>query len=125
METLKGNGEKILVVDDETQQRELAEKMLTFLGYTVYTLASGEETIRYMEKNEVDLVLLDMVMAPGMNGRETYEEIIALHPSQKTIISGFSGHEEVNKIRELGADLFVKKPFRLEGLAITVKKALQ
>ena len=115
------------MVDDEVQQRELAKKMLEFLGYVVHTVASGEEAVRYVEKNAVDLVLLDMVMmASGMNGRETYDEIIALHPGQKTvIISGFSDTEEINRAREFGADLFVKKSFRLEGLSIAVKQALQ
>jgi DNA-binding NarL/FixJ family response regulator len=100
--------------------------MLTLLGYSVHTVPSGEEAVRYMEENEAALLLLDMVMRPGINGRVTYEKIIAMHPEQKTIIvSGFSETEEVKKVKELGVDLFLKKPFRSEGLARAIKQVLQ
>ncbi len=126
LESLKGHGETVLVVDDEAQQREIAERMLTLLDYSVHTVQSGEEAVLYMEKNEAALLVLDMVMGPGMNGRATYEKIIAMHPGQKTIIvSGFSETEEVKKVKELGVDLFVKKPFRLDGLAKAIKQVLQ
>lgn len=126
LENLKGQGETVLVVDDEAQQREIAERMLTLLGYSVHTVPSGEEAVRYMEENEAALLLLDMVMRPGINGRVTYEKIIAMHPEQKTIIvSGFSETEEVKKVKELGVDLFLKKPFRSEGLARAIKQVLQ
>ncbi|MGB5685054.1 MAG: response regulator, partial [Candidatus Electrothrix sp.] len=126
LDSLKGHGEKILVVDDEAQQRELAEKMLTVLGYTVHTVPSGEEAVRYMRENEAALLLMDMVLGAGINGRETYEEIIARHPDLKTVIvSGFSESEEMEKMRQLGVDLLIKKPYRFEVLAKTVQQALQ
>ncbi|MCI5144924.1 MAG: response regulator [Candidatus Electrothrix sp. AR3] len=125
-DSLKGDGEKILVVDDEAQQRHILDKMLTILGYTVHTVTSGEEAVRYMQKNEATLLLLDMVMGAGINGFETYEEIIAIHPDQKTIIiTGFSEGEEIKKMRQLGVDLLIKKPFRFEMLAKTVRQALR
>ncbi|WP_339134329.1 MAG: DUF3365 domain-containing protein [Candidatus Electrothrix sp. GW3-4] len=125
LDGLKGNGETVLLVDDETEQREIAGKMLNLLGYTVHAVSSGEEAVRYMQKNKVNLLLLDMVMGPGLNGRETYEQIIMIHPGQKTIIvTGFSKHDEIEKMRQLGVDLIVKKPFRLEGLAKKVRQAL-
>ncbi|MCW5214387.1 response regulator, partial [Desulfobulbus sp. US5] len=126
LDSLKGHGERVLVVDDDAQQREIAERMLNLLGYTVHTVTSGEEAVRYMQENEAALLVLDMVMGPGINGRETYEEIIAIHPDQKTIvISGFSASEEIEKMKELGVDLLVKKPFRFEILAKAVRQALQ
>jgi len=126
LDSLKGYGEKILVVDDEAQQRELAEKMLTVLGYTVHTVPSGEEAVRYMRENEAALLLMDMVLGAGINGRETYEEIIARHPDLKTVIvSGFSESEEMEKMRQLGVDLLIKKPYRFEALAKMVQQALQ
>ncbi|MCI5223990.1 MAG: response regulator, partial [Candidatus Electrothrix sp. AR4] len=126
LESLKGGGEKILVVDDEAQQREILDKMLTLLGYTVHTVTSGEEAVHYMQKNEATLLLLDMIMGSGINGRETYEKIIAMHPGQKAvIITGFSKNDEMEKMKQLGVDLLIKKPFRFEMLAMTIKQALQ
>ncbi|HUU40264.1 MAG TPA: ATP-binding protein, partial [Desulfatiglandales bacterium] len=104
IEELKGRGQTILVVDDEESQREIAFQILTMLGYKVETVASGEEAIEYLKEHKVDLILLDMIMDPGINGRETYEMIIKIHPNQKAIIaSGFSETEEVKKAQQLGA----------------------
>jgi len=126
LDRLKGHGEKVLVVDDLEEQRMIADKMLSDLGYSVHTVDSGKEAVRYMQNNEVSLLLLDMVMDPGINGRETYERIIAIHPGQKTLImSGYSESEEIEKMRELGVELFIKKPFHFEELATMVKQALK
>ena len=125
LERLKGDGEKILVIDDEAQQRDIAKRMLTILGYSVHTVASGEEAVCYMQNNKAAVLLLDMVIGSGINGRETYEEIIAMHPSQKAIIiTGFSESKEIEKMRALGVDLLIKKPFRFEMLAQMVRQAL-
>ncbi len=122
---LDGHGEKILIVDDEPQQRDIAEKILTMLGYNVQSIDSGEAAITHLKKNEVDLLILDMIMDPGMNGRRTYEEIIKFRPQQKAIIaSGFSENIEVEKAQTLGAGRFVKKPYLLTQLGQAVKQAL-
>jgi PleD family two-component response regulator len=76
----KGNGETILVVDDVRSQREISCKMLDRLGYKIDAESSGEEALEYLKENTVDLILLDMIMDPGINGRETYERIIKIHP---------------------------------------------
>ncbi|MHB8791706.1 MAG: response regulator [Desulfobulbaceae bacterium] len=121
---LAGSG-TILVVDDESQQRDVTGKMLSILGYTVTTLASGEEAVAYLQDHTVDLLLLDMIM-PGINGRETYERIIQNHPGQRALfISGYSQDKEVERGLLLGIDGFVKKPFTLEELALAVKRELQ
>jgi two-component system cell cycle sensor histidine kinase/response regulator CckA len=67
-----------------------------------------------------------MIMFPGMNGRETYERIIRLHPNQKAIIaSGFAETEGVKAIQKLGGGKYVKKPFTLETLAMAVRDELK
>lgn len=122
---LFGNGEKILVVDDELLQRKIGINLLQSLKYECVAVSSGEEAIDYLQKHSVDLVLLDMVMEPGLNGRQTYEQIIADNPAQKAIIvSGFSFPEEMEKIRELGVTVFVKKPYSIAELGEAVKKIL-
>ncbi|MEA3387078.1 MAG: response regulator [Patescibacteria group bacterium] len=119
---LKGNGERILIIDDEPQQRDIASQMLISLGYEVNAVASGEKAIEYLKENSVDLLLLDMVMDPGLNGRETYERIIKIIPGQKAVIaSGFSENNNVQKTLQLGAGGFIKKPYSMEELAKAVK----
>jgi len=84
---LRGNGQSILIVDDEAAQRDIATSLLTRLGYQPTSVVSGEEAVSFLGTRRVDLVVLDMVMGPGMNGRTTYEQIILLHPGQKAIIT--------------------------------------
>ena len=92
-----GHGEKILIVDDEERQREIASGMLIELGYHVETVSSGEEAIEYVKTNPIDLIVLDMVMPKGINGRKTYEEIIKIRPGQKAVIaSGYAKSKEVD-----------------------------
>jgi signal transduction histidine kinase len=120
-----GSGERILVVDDEQNQREIACKLLTQMGYTAEAVSSGEEAIQYLEKHAADLIVLDMIM-PGMNGRETYERIIKIHPDQKAIIaSGFAETEAVKAAQKLGAGKYVKKPYTLEKIGIAVRDELK
>lgn len=120
-----GRGETILVVDDVREQRELASTMLGRLGYKVWAACSGEEAVEYLRKNKVDLVILDMIMDPGMDGLDTYAKILEIHPGQKAVIvSGFSETERVGKARELGAGAYVKKPYVLEKLGLAVRKEL-
>ena len=126
LEDYLGHGEIILVVDDEERQREIACGMLTKLGYTVEAVSSGEEAIEYVKKKPVDLIVLDMVMPKGINGRETYEEIIKIHPGQKAIIaSGFSETEDVKTVQKSGASQYIKKPYILEKIGVAIKEELE
>ena len=121
----QGNQEKILVVDDVESQREISRKMLDRLGYNAVDVSSGEEAIAYLKDNTVDLLLLDMIMDPGINGRETYERALKIHPRQKAIIvSGYSETDEVQKAQKLGAGEYIKKPFTLKSLGLAIKDEL-
>ncbi len=122
----KGRGQKILVVDDEASQRDISCRMLEVLGYRPQAVSSGEDAVFYLQSHTVDLVLLDMIMDPGMNGRETYEQIVHIHPRQKAIIiSGFAETEDVLEAQRLGAGHFLKKPVTLERLGLAVKQELE
>ncbi|MDD3816368.1 MAG: cache domain-containing protein, partial [Desulfocapsaceae bacterium] len=123
---LRGNGEQILVIDDEKQQREISSSYLTALDYKVGIVDSGEQALEYLKTHTVDLILLDMIMDPGMNGRQTYEHIINIHPGQKAVIaSGFSETEEVKKTLALGASNFIKKPYTFQQIGKAILKALK
>ena len=121
-----GHGEKILVVDDENRQREIASELLTKLGYSAEAVSSGVEAVEYLKNNSVDLIVLDMIMPKGMNGRETYGEIIKIHPDQKAIIaSGFAETADVKAAQKLGAGKYIKKPYTMEKIGIAVKEELE
>lgn len=122
----KGAGETILVVDDEETQRVIVCDMLNFLGYKTEAVSNGEEAVEYLQEHTVDLILLDMIMDPGINGRETYERVIKIHPNQKAVMaSGFAETDEVREAQRLGAGGFVKKPFTLEKIGFAIKYELK
>ncbi len=124
-EDLKGGGETILVVDDVGEQREIASAILTQLGYRVTTVTSGKAAVNYLEGNHADLVVLDMIMPPGIDGFETYQQIITFKPGQKTIIaSGYTETDQVKKMQQLGAGTYVKKPYTFEKIGQAVKAEL-
>jgi CheY-like chemotaxis protein len=126
LEDYLGHGEKVLVVDDEERQREIASGILTRLGYNAETVSSGEDAIEYVKEHPVDLILLDMVMPKGINGRKTYEEIIKIRPGQKAIIaSGYAKTKEVDTAQELGAGKYIKKPYTLAKVGLAVKEELE
>lgn len=123
---IQGDGEHILVIDDEKDIRVLAEQILVELGYQVSLVASGEEGIAFLRENRVDLVVLDMLMEPGINGYETYRLINSFKPGQKAVIaSGFSEGIDVKLTQALGAGNYIKKPYTLEELGLAIKQELQ
>jgi len=120
-----GKGEAILIVDDVEEQRQIASGMLKELGYSVVSVSSGEEAVEHLKTNKVDLLVLDMIMDPGMDGLETYKKILELHPGQRAIIaSGFSETDRVKEVQRLGAGAYTKKPFLLEKIGLAVKEEL-
>ncbi len=120
-----GKGESILVVDDVEEQREIAFSILKKLGYSVTSVSSGEEAVDYLKDNSADLLVLDMIMEPGIDGLETYKGILEFYPEQKAIIvSGFSETERVSEAQRLGAGAYIKKPFLLEKIGLAVRAEL-
>ena len=72
--------------------------MLRKLNYNVTSVFSGEEAIEYLKDHAVDLMVLDMIMNPGMDGLDTYRSVLEIHPKQKAIIvSGFSESDRVTR----------------------------
>ncbi len=126
LEKLKGKQEKILIVDDEDIQREIAEQLLNSLGYLTQTASSGEEGLKLLSQNPVDLVLLDMIMDPGINGRQTYARMSEIQPGLKAVIaSGFSENNEVQMALASGPSTFIKKPYTTNQLGKAVKELLE
>ncbi len=102
-----GRGESILIVDDVEEQRALAAEMLRRLNYNVKDVSSGEAAVAYLKEHRVDLIVLDMIMDPGMDGLDTYRSVLEIRPKQKAIIvSGFSEADRVDAARALGAGAY-------------------
>ena len=99
--------------------------MLSQLGYAVNAVSSGEEAIKYISDNTADLLVLDMIMDPGIDGLDTYKKILDLHPKQKVILA--SGYSETDRVREalnLGASKYIKKPYSVKDISVAVMEEL-
>jgi len=126
IDELMGEGETIVVVDDVEEQRMIASEILTSLKYKVVSFPSGEDAVEYLKMHSADLVMLDMIMDPGMDGLDTYRQILTHRPLQKAIIA--SGYAETERVREalhLGAGAYLKKPYRLERIGKVIKDELR
>ena len=122
---ITGGEEKILIVDDVPEQRDMAAEMLASIGYVTDTVANGREAVAYLKKNDVDLIILDMIMEKDFDGLDTFRKIIGFKPGQKAlIISGFSQTDRVNEVLRLGAGGYVRKPYTLEILAKAVRQEI-
>lgn len=120
-----GKGESILVVDDVSEQRDVATRMLKRLGYSVIAVNSGEEALSFLKGRTADIVILDMIMEPCMDGLETYRKILDFHPNQKAVlVSGYSETDNILEAQRLGAGPFVRKPYSLEELGLAVRLEL-
>jgi len=99
--------------------------MLASMDYTVDSVGSGEEAVRFLENNRVELLILDMIMTPGMSGLETYKKILQIRPGQKAIIvSGFPKTQRSQRPFGWGAG-FIHKPYTYSQLGTAVRQELQ
>ncbi|MEE9443313.1 MAG: ATP-binding protein [candidate division Zixibacteria bacterium] len=117
--------EKMLVVDDDEIQRQVTSRLLKKLGYQVVIAESGNKAIELVRENSYDLILLDMIMPPGIDGVETFKRIREIKSDQKAIIvSGFSETDQVMKAKSMGVGAFVKKPLTKKTLMMAVRREL-
>ncbi|MFZ1984063.1 MAG: ATP-binding protein [Desulfatitalea sp.] len=127
-QALMGSGQTILVVDDVSEQREIAADILRRLGYRTVTAPSGEAAIAYLKQQSdgaVDAVVLDMIMDPGMDGLDTYRQIREWDATIKaTIASGYAETERVKAALRLGVGAYIKKPYMLKEIGLALKQLL-
>ncbi|AXE65621.1 hypothetical protein BBF93_16330 [Hyphomonas sp. CACIAM 19H1] len=125
-EVVLGGTEKILLVEDDELVREHLANQLTGLGYRVLQAASGPEAIGVLWETEgVDLLLTDIVMPGGMNGRELAEKACHFRPGLKVLFtSGYTENAIVHHGRlDPGVEL-LSKPYTRKELAAKVRKIL-
>jgi Response regulators consisting of a CheY-like receiver domain and a winged-helix DNA-binding domain len=114
----------ILIVDDEKEIRDLVDIYLKGDGYDTIKACDGLEAIQIIEKNDVDLIILD-VMMPNLNGIETCLKIREMKEMPIIMLSAKS--EDIDKILGLnmGADDYLTKPFNPLELVARVKSQLR
>lgn len=122
---LLGGAQRVLVVDDLEEQREVASIALESMGYTVETAVHGHQALEILEKRTFDIVILDMIMEPEFDGLDTYREIIRNYPGQKCIIaSGYAESERVKQAMQEGVGAYVPKPYTVEAIGTAISKEL-
>lgn len=121
---IRGN-ERILIVDDTPEQRQMATTLLKSLGYQVATACNGREALTYLRNNRADLALLDMIMEPDFDGLDTYEEMIQIQPDVRVVIvSGFACTDRVERMQAHGAGSYVKKPYTRQSIGHAIRGEL-
>ena len=122
---IPGGKERILLVDDEPLVLKVQSNLLASLGYETITMNSGEEAVDYLQTNDVDLLLLDLLMEPGIDGVETFRRIRKFKPSQKAVVlTGYATPAQVKEVRDLGAGAYLIKPVPLSMLAQAIRHEL-
>lgn len=117
--------QRILVVDDLEEQREVATLTLESIGYTVKTAVHGHNALEILNEQTFDLVVLDMIMESDFDGLDTYLEIRRIRPDQKCIIaSGYAENDRVKQALQAGVGAYVAKPYTIEAIGTAIRKEL-
>lgn len=125
VEQLRGGGQSILVVDDVPEQGRMAATMLENLGYRPEIVASGEAAVDHLRRRPADLLILDMIMEPGIDGFETYRQALEINPRQKVVIvSGYAETDRVRRALAMGVGTYLNKPYTLEKIGVAVRDIL-
>ena len=121
---------RILVMDDEEMIRNLAGNILTRLGYEPAFARHGDEAIHLYRKalsdnNPFDAVILDLTVKGGRGGKETIQELVAIDPAVRGIVSsGYANDPGVTNYRDYGFCAVVAKPYRINELGDQLKRVL-
>src|SRR5882724_6137585 len=115
----------ILIVDDEEVLQDVLTTLVRREGHNALSAATGEEALEIAEREEIDLVLLDL-MLPGINGREVLREIRRRDPNQVVVvITAYSSIEGAIEAMREGAFHYIPQPFKNEEVLLTVRKGLE
>lgn len=121
---VRGNGETLLLVDDDPAVLEVGKEMLLSYGYRVLTAKDGEEalTVYKQEQENIDLVILDWIM-PGMGGQACMTAILQRNPREKIVIaSGYTKEELKRKGRKAASH--IQKPFDVGQMLAVIRDVL-
>jgi len=118
---------KILIIEDDPEERLILSRELKRIGYIVYEAATGEEGLKIFKEDKPDLVILDVVL-PGIDGWEVLKRIKKGPLSRKVpvmMLTGKSEDEDKIKGYEIGADYYVTKPYNVNKLLPVIKSLIE
>ncbi len=122
----RGNGELILLIDDESAVRNITRQTLEAFGYRVLTAGDGAEAVSIFaqRQKEIEVVFTDMMM-PVMDGPATIQVLMRMKPDLKIIAaSGLNANASVAKALDLGVKFFLPKPYNAQAILTTLQKVL-
>ncbi len=125
---LQGNGETILLVEDEQSVQEFVKQTLTFLGYQIICVKSGAEALQEMTQRNggVQLVISDIVLSDNMNGFELGTEISSRFPDTRILYMSGYALDAFKKLRTDNHNVeILEKPFTVENLALHISQRLR
>jgi CheY-like chemotaxis protein len=119
-----GNGERVLVVEDDADVRELVAGMLRSLGYGVLSARDAADALPAIAAGGVDLVLSDVVLPGEMSGADLAERLSAAGGPPVVLMSGYPGPEGVQEASAPPGQPLLAKPFGRRQLAARIAEAL-
>ncbi len=128
--TVRKPGARVLVMDDEQDVREIAVRMLTWLGYEAEAVADGRQAImRYTDARSgsrpFDVVMMDLTVPGGMGGLEALSELRQIDPAIRAIVSsGYSENPVMADFAQFGFRGVLAKPYKLAELRVAVEKVV-
>ena len=115
----------ILIIDDEEVLQDILTSLLRKEGYATFSARTGEEGLEILDKEDVDLVLLDL-MLPGMSGQEVLTQIQAKDPDQVVVvITAHSSIEGAIEAMRNGAFHYIPKPFKNDEVLLNIRKGFE
>ncbi|MCM8784827.1 MAG: response regulator [Candidatus Omnitrophica bacterium] len=118
---------KILIIEDDPEERLILNRELKREGYIVYEAVTGEEGLKIFKNDKPDLVILDVVL-PGIDGWEVLRRIKKGPLSRKVPVMMLTGKsQDIDKIKgyEIGADYYVTKPYNVNKLIPVIKSLVE
>src|SRR5262249_5824478 len=126
MASAQGGREQVLLVEDEDDMRDLVTQLLRRLGYTVHAARQADDGLALLDAHpEVALLLTDISLPGGMNGRTLADRARQIRPGLKVLfMSGYSAEAVIHQGRLDPGLRLLQKPFHINDLATHVRAAL-
>ena len=122
-----GDGEVVLVIDDEPTVRMLISELLADLGYAVIEAPDGPAGLKVLDSNaRIDLLITDVGLPGGMNGRQVADAARATRPDLKVLfITGYAENSVIGKKRLADGMYVATKPFQMDILAHRIREIIE
>jgi two-component system, sensor histidine kinase and response regulator len=116
---------RVLIVDDEEYIRLSLSELLSYIGFEVATAANGEDALKKLTENRFDMAFMD-IKIPGMNGVELLGRVRKAYPDVSVIMmTGYATVENAVEAVKLGAYDFLRKPYDIEEIKVSVNRLLE